>query len=99
DRIERSGKLRNSLRRLNCLGDACGKLAAVGLLFQELDAVLAFRRGELVEIDKHGRAVVLAGPDREGMPLGSLGFEAHHRFVNRTGSNSLPPRACTKWLE
>ena len=83
DRIERGGKLGDGLRRLHRLSDARRKLAAVGLLLQVLDAVLALGGGELFEIDEHRRAVVLAGLDRERRARGGLDCEAHHGLVDR----------------
>ena len=83
DGVERGGKLVRVLRRLHRLGDIGRELAAVGLLLEEFDAVPALGGGELVEIDEHRRAVVLAGLDGERAPGRGLDREAHHGLVDR----------------
>src|SRR3954454_3902149 len=63
DRVKRGGQPRGACCRLDRFGDAHGKLAAIGLLLEVPEAILAFRHGEFVEINEHWCAVVLAGPD------------------------------------
>src|SRR5262252_2048644 len=83
DGVERWGEIGNRLCGFDSFADGRGELAAVGLLLEILDALLALLRQQLFEIDEYRRAVVLAGADRERAALRRLDLETHHDLIDR----------------
>ena len=71
------------LRSGHCLLRLGRELAALGVLLQPAQPVLARHLSQRVQVDEHGRAVALTGPDGQRRPSRRLGREAHHRLVHR----------------